>query len=78
MKLLNCTVCHDIVKLYSDLRSCRCGKSHGRYIDDNKALHDGPSRIISLRNALRKSLKVPPGDDCGSWWIITGDSVLKR
>lgn len=29
-----CTHCQDIVKLFRDKRSCRCGKSWGHYLED--------------------------------------------
>jgi hypothetical protein len=35
MKLLFCVHCHDIVRLFSDRRSCKCGKSWGQYLADN-------------------------------------------
>lgn len=34
MKLLFCRACGDIVRLWSENRSCRCGKSRGRYVED--------------------------------------------
>src|SRR5262245_47788310 len=36
MKLLYCLHCHDIVRLYSERRSCKCGKSWGQYLEDNR------------------------------------------
>lgn len=38
MKLLFCPECTDIVRLFSEPRTCRCGKSSGRYVDDNEAV----------------------------------------
>lgn len=35
MKLLYCGHCGDIVRLFPEKRSCRCGKSWGYYEEDN-------------------------------------------
>ena len=35
MKLLFCMQCGDVVKLFPERRSCKCGKSWGEYEDDN-------------------------------------------
>ena len=48
MKLLYRTVCHDIVRIYSDDRPCKCGRSKARYVDDHNARVTGPGRIIGV------------------------------
>ena len=35
MKLLYCGHCGDIVRLFSERRTCKCGKSWGQYLPDN-------------------------------------------
>ncbi len=35
MKLLFCMECGDVVRLFPEQRSCKCGKSWGMYEDDN-------------------------------------------
>jgi len=35
MKLLFCGHCQDIVKLFPERRSCKCGRSWGQYLPDN-------------------------------------------
>jgi hypothetical protein len=35
MKLLFCGHCQDVVRLFSERRSCKCGRSWGRYLGDN-------------------------------------------
>jgi hypothetical protein len=35
LKLLYCGYCGDIVRLFPEKRSCRCGKSWGHYLEDN-------------------------------------------
>lgn len=49
MKLLNCTSCHDIVKLQGDWRPCACGRASGRYLRDGiTAEVAGYGRILAL------------------------------
>jgi len=35
MKLLYCGHCQDVVKLFPERRSCKCGRSWGQYLPDN-------------------------------------------
>ena len=35
MKFVLCSKCSDVFKLSSEVRSCRCGLSQGRYLEDN-------------------------------------------
>ncbi len=35
MKLLFCGHCNDIVRLFSERRFCKCGRSWGHYLPDN-------------------------------------------
>lgn len=58
MKLLNCTECHDIVKLNpiaGAWRSCRCGKAKGCYMDEIQAVVVRPGRILAIDNNDYKS-----------------------
>ncbi len=49
MKLLHCRVCRDIIGLVSfHERTCQCGRSRGRYLDQVKAEYSGPAVIIML------------------------------
>lgn len=48
MKLLYCLSCGDIVRIYSDVRACHCGKSMARYTGDRDALVGGLGRIIGV------------------------------
>ncbi|GAA1799225.1 hypothetical protein GCM10009682_21080 [Luedemannella flava] len=32
---MHCAHCDDIVRLFPEARSCRCGKSQGKYLEDN-------------------------------------------
>lgn len=62
MKLIFCPECRDIVKLVTDKwRTCDCGKSGGRYLDDDlEAVYegravplgiDGPSFASAIKNS---------------------------
>lgn len=35
MKLLYCGHCYDVVRLFPERRSCKCGRSWGQYLADN-------------------------------------------
>ncbi len=50
MKLIMCGSCHDVVKLDHESRSCKCGKSSGRYLDHNQAVYSGYAMPIGMRN----------------------------
>ena len=51
MKLLFCGHCHDIVRLFSERRYCRCGKSWGQYLPDNATtIQTSHSLSIGLAN----------------------------
>jgi hypothetical protein len=52
MKLLYCGYCSDIVKLFSERRSCRCGRSWGQYLEDN-------STTIQTTNTLSLGIANP-------------------
>lgn len=50
MKFIRCTECTDIIKLFSEPRSCKCGKSSGRYTDKVNAVYSGPAIPIGFGN----------------------------
>jgi hypothetical protein len=50
MKLLNCLSCQDIVLLQNETRTCKCGRSSGRYTTPVLAEYQGPARIIGMRS----------------------------
>jgi hypothetical protein len=51
MKLMYCAHCHDIVKLFPEKRSCKCGKSWGHYLDDNSTtVQTFPSLSLGIAN----------------------------
>ena len=51
MKLMYCAHCKDIVRLFSERRSCKCGKSWGQYLeDDSTTVQTWPSLSIGIAN----------------------------
>lgn len=45
MKLLYCTFCKDIIRLFEEERECKCGKVKGKYIDDLNAVYSGKTAM---------------------------------
>ena len=51
VKLLYCMHCQDVVRLFPQKRSCRCGKSWGHYLDDNSTtVQTWPSLSLGIAN----------------------------
>lgn len=51
MKLIFCTVCHDIVKLTTERRTCVCRESSGYYKRDLRTVKiSGPAVPIGILN----------------------------
>jgi hypothetical protein len=50
MKLLNCIACHDIVRIFREIRMCKCGRSEARYVNERMAEFTGPARIIGINS----------------------------
>ena len=50
MKLIFCPSCSDLFRLFSEPRSCRCGKSWGRYTDDVYAEIGGEAVAVGVAN----------------------------
>lgn len=48
MKLIHCQACGDVVRLHPVERSCLCGRSGGRYLDDSHATFHGPAVPIGI------------------------------
>jgi hypothetical protein len=50
MKLLLCLECGDVVRMRPEPRSCVCGKSSGRYVDNSLVEQSSGSVSIALHN----------------------------
>ena len=49
MKILNCVRCHDLVKVQGEWRSCACGASSARYLEDGRGAEvSGHGRLLGL------------------------------
>lgn len=60
MKLLICMECGDIIRLFSEKRHCKCGRSWGHYLDDQiTAVQTSNAYSLGIANPdLRKALEV--------------------
>lgn len=50
MKLLLCLECGDVVRMRPESRTCVCGKSSGRYVDDEVVEQTAGSVSLALHN----------------------------
>jgi hypothetical protein len=51
MKLMYCAHCGDVVRLFPERRSCKCGKSWGHYLnDDSTTVQTWPSLSLGIAN----------------------------
>lgn len=51
MKLLYCPHCGDVVRLFPERRTCKCGKSWGQYLDDGSTtVQTWPSLSLGIAN----------------------------
>jgi hypothetical protein len=80
MKLLHCTVCGDVVALRADFRSCHCGKSYGRYLEDHHHIvYGGPySVIIGLANCDITESLLHPEDPAIRAWVMNNNHPRTR
>ena len=70
MKLLLCPRCTDVRKLGRERTACSCGRSWGRYLDNDMAIVGGAAKIIWLANPdIRKWLVegAKPGQRLDCW-----------
>lgn len=50
MKLIYCKSCHDILRLWFEDRTCKCGKSGGKYVDRLNAQIWGDALPLGIDN----------------------------
>lgn len=74
MKLLNCLACQDIVRMFEEERTCKCGKSKGRYENGRRVAYSGPSRLFGL-NSLDYH-RVESGKEY-KWHLVEGENAKK-
>lgn len=76
MKLLYCNACGDLVVLNHRPRSCRCGHTSGRYLDDLNAVYTGDAVPIGFANpSFLQALKSQP--EMG-WGLVFEAFVIPR
>lgn len=68
MKLIFCTVCNDVLRLYRHRRTCECGAAWGHYLEDNLHAAIGASAIpLGFRNdEFARDLRARPAVGLGS------------
>lgn len=70
MKLLFCPHCQDVLKLRFEQRSCECGKSWGRYEDEEHARIGGAAVPLGIGNrSLVDALEIRPADGKGATFL---------
>ena len=66
MKLIYCKKCHDVVSMRYQERSCFCGKSKGKYLDNLNAEFSGPVIPLGFHNKyFHEALKNQPDANWG-------------
>jgi hypothetical protein len=66
MKLIYCPNCYDIVKCQKTDRTCQCGQSGGRYLDDLNAIYWGKAIPLGLANSsFVRALRNQPDEGMG-------------
>lgn len=50
MKLIFCPECQDVVRLFLETRTCKCGKAGGKYLDQHNAVYWGHAIPIGMSN----------------------------
>ena len=64
MKLLLCKNCQDIIRLTHTKKTCSCGKTSGRYIDNMLAIYCGDDAIpIGISNPSIKNAVINQPED---------------
>ncbi len=66
MKLIYCTVCNDIIRLWMEEKSCDCGASKGHYEDEVNAVYSGPAIPLGMDNyAFKEAVESQPNRGMG-------------
>lgn len=66
VKLFLCLLCHDVVRMTKEPRSCSCGHTQGRYVDDlNAELTEGAIPIGFNSQSLADAIKLQPDSGSG-------------
>jgi hypothetical protein len=60
MKLLLCPDCTDVFNLTSRLKSCRCGKARGVYVNDVDAVYSDGVPLGFANSSFLKAVIEPP------------------
>jgi len=81
MKLLYCKKCDDVFRIYKEPRSCRCGKTKGKYLEDGlHAVYQGEGVPLGIGDGEfnRQISKFPFNASKGKnfdAWVTSVDSI---
>lgn len=85
MKLILCTICSDLVRLFGDCRECRCGASWGRYVDNVQAEIGGKAIGVAIGNesfhrafARREAEWPREGRQFVGWFMVPDEPHVTR
>ncbi len=84
MKLLLCSECYDVFSLDFHLKSCTCGQTEGKYIDDINAIYAGRSAIplgfnnLTVVEAIKKQPEKGWGEEFKAFVIPKDCPTFKR
>jgi len=67
MKLIFCPKCTDVVRLFKELRFCKCKESSGRYLVDSvdAEIYGKAVPLGFINNSLAEALRNRPDDGMG-------------
>ena len=70
MKLLFCNRCGDVFSLSNEWKTCRCGKSQGKYINRIDVQHKGYSIPLGFNSrSFHEALKNRPSTGTGKEFV---------
>lgn len=85
MKLLFCTNCFDTISLIlNEKRTCKCGETGGKYIDNLNAIYFGTNAVplgfanTSFLHAIKNQPQSGHGDDFTAFVISKTCSTFKQ
>jgi hypothetical protein len=67
VKLIFCSQCQDVFRLFDEPRSCKCGQCSGRYVDARNAEVTGDPAMLGFDNAsFVRALRREPDNGPGA------------
>ena len=79
IKLLNCMLCGDVIRLYRSTRYCKCKASSGKHTTQVGVEIKGPARVLGLRQT--DYMESPKPEEASmsktktyTWYVVPPDS----